>query len=239
MTESQLIHALATAARRLSSPGASPETVDEALEELSATAGVDCLLTDGRLDLRWRGGEEAEELRAAFEEALAALVVLAREAQARPADDVLDAHAFQHELLRCASAARWRDKRLAIAVFEVEGMSLGPGIDGRATIDIVGAAARSAVRQGDIVAHLGASRFAMLFPRAGVFEARAAYKRVTHAVASRVSEGLSCTAAGFAELDEQDADGNLLGQAVARLNAARLRRSYTGPHPSPTQPLAG
>jgi hypothetical protein len=239
MTEPQLIHALAAATRRLSQPGVSLNAIDQALAELGSAAGIDCVLTDGRLDMRWPEGASGE-IREAFEEAVSALVALAREAHSREADGVLDAQAFDHELNRCASAARWRDKRLALAVFEVEGLCLCPGVDGSHIVELVGAAARGAVRQGDVVAHLGASRFALLFPRAGTFEARAAYRRVKQTVATIEGGELTCTAAGFAELEE-GGDADLLGQALARLSTARLRRSYTGPyHPgSPTQPLAG
>jgi GGDEF domain-containing protein len=239
VTESQLFQALAGVAHRLSQPGASSDDIDGALAGLSSATGVDCVLTDGRLNLRW-DDEMSDELHGAFEEALAALLALAREAQSRTTEGVLDAHAFDHELHRCASAARWRDKRLSIAVFEVEGLALCPGVDGRHVVDLVGAAARGAVRHGDVVGHLGASRFALLFPRAGTFEARAAFRRVKQTLSAIEGEELSCTWAGFAELEE-DGDTNLLSQALARLNAARLRQSYTGPfHPSsPTHPLAG
>jgi GGDEF domain-containing protein len=239
MTESQLIHALAAAARRLSQPGAAAEIIDDALLELRSTAGVDCVLTDGGVDVRWPDDAPAEP-RGAFEEAVDALVGLAREAHGRD-QTVLDGHAFELELRRCTSAARWRDKRVSVAVFEVEGISLGPGIDGTRVVDLVGAAARTALRHGDLVGHLGASRFALLFPRAGTFEARAAYRRVQQTVAEIAGEQLSCSAAGFAELGERESGGNLLGEALARLSASRLRRSYTGPFQpgSPTQPLAG
>jgi GGDEF domain-containing protein len=239
MTESELFQALARTANRLSQTGAFPDDIEGALADLGATAGVDCILTEGQLRLTWHD-ESSEELHGAFEQALAALVALAREAQSRAVEGVLNAHAFDHELQRCASAARWRDKRLSIAVFEVEGLSLCPGIDGSHVVELVGAAARGAVRHGDVVGHLGASRFALLFPRDGTFEARAAFRRVKLMLASIEGEELSCSAAGFAELEEDDHAG-LLNQALTRMNAARVRQSYTGPvHPgSPMHPLAG
>jgi GGDEF domain-containing protein len=239
MTESELFQVLARTANRLSQAGAFPHDIEGALADLGAAAGVDCVLTDGQLRLSWHD-EGSDELHGAFEQALVALVTLAREAQGRAVDGVLDAHAFDHELQRCASAARWRDKRLSLAVFEVEGLSLCPGIDGSHVVELVGVAARGAVRHGDVVGHLGASRFALLFPRAGTFEARAAFRRVKLMLASIDGEDLSCTAAGFAELDE-DEDAGLLSQALTRMHAARLRQSYTGPvHPgSPMHPLAG
>jgi GGDEF domain-containing protein len=239
MTESELFQALARTANRLSQTGGFPDDIEGALADLGATAGVDCILTEGQLRLTWHD-ESSEELHGAFEQALAALVALAREAQSRAVEGVLNAHAFDHELQRCASAARWRDKRLSIAVFEVEGLSLCPGIDGSHVVELVGAAARGAVRHGDVVGHLGASRFALLFPRAGTFEARAAFRRVKLTLASVEGEELSCSAAGFAELEEDDHAG-LLNQALTRMNAARVRQSYTGPvHPgSPMHPLAG
>jgi GGDEF domain-containing protein len=127
-------------------------------------------------------------------------------------------------------------------VFEVDGMLLGPGIDESRLVELVGSAARRAVRQGDLVGHLGAGRFALLFPRAGTFEARAAFKRVRDAVQllELDGDGLACGAAGFAELDG-DTSGDLLGDALARLQAARVRQAYTGPigPGSPSTPLAG
>src|SRR5947209_1404026 len=103
-------------------------------------------------------------------------------------------------------------------------------------------AARRAVRQGDVVGHLGAGRFALLFPRAGTFEARAAYKRVRDAVGVLEvdGDGLACGAAGFAELDE-DGSGDLLADALVRLQAARVKQAYTGPigPGTPSTPLAG
>ncbi|MEA2424588.1 MAG: hypothetical protein QOH13_998, partial [Thermoleophilaceae bacterium] len=147
MTESELFQALASTANRLSHAGASPDDIEGALADLGVAAGVDCILTEGQLRLSWHD-EGPDELHRAFEQALAALIALAREAQSRAVEGVLNAHAFDHELQRCASAARWRDKRLSIAVFEVEGLSLCPGIDGSHIVELVGAAARGAVRHG-------------------------------------------------------------------------------------------
>ena len=66
---------------------------------------------------------------------------------------------------------------------------LGPGVDETRLVELVGEAARGSVRQGDVVGHLGAGRFALLFPRAGTFEARAAHRRVREAVSRLALDG--------------------------------------------------
>src|SRR4051812_11976924 len=109
MTESQLIQALATAIHRLSQPGASSETIDLVLAELRSDAGIDCALTGEGVEVRWPGAAR-DEPRAAFGDAISGLVALAREAHSRAMDGVLDSDAFVHELQRCATAARWRDR---------------------------------------------------------------------------------------------------------------------------------
>ena len=90
----------------------------------------------------------------------------------------LDARSFATELGRVTAAARWRGHDASLAVFDVDGVAHGPGVDESEMIAHVGALARSAVRSNDIVGHLGAGRFALLLPRAGSFEARSAYRRV-------------------------------------------------------------
>ncbi|MDX6494482.1 MAG: hypothetical protein QOE17_468, partial [Gaiellales bacterium] len=136
----------------------------------------------------------------------------------------------------------WRDKQLALCVFEVDGMTLGPGIDETRLVERVGSAARESVRSADLVGHLGAGRFALLFPRAGTFEARAAFRRVREALVGVEHEesGLVCGQAGYSELSE-DGSGDLLQDALTRLQTARTRHAYTGPigPNSPIQPLAG
>jgi GGDEF domain-containing protein len=232
---------IAGVAAALAAPGAGEQTIAEALADVRAQTGAEASFDDEqRLVLRWP--EAGDDSRADFERALGELIAIAREAIGRRSDGILDPQAFLAELERCASAARWRDRRLGVCVFEVDGMLLGPGIDESRMVELVGSAARRAVRQGDIVGHLGADRFALLVPRAGTFEARAAFKRVRDAVQllDLDGDGLACGAAGFAELDG-DAGGDLLGEALARLQAARVRQAYTGPigPGSPTTPLAG
>ena len=104
----------------------------------------------------------------------------------------------------------------------------------------MGALARSAVRHDDRVGHLGADNFALLFPRAGEFEARAAFKRVRAALAGSelVAGGVVCGAAGFAELSEHESGAELLADARERLSLARRRAYYPSPT-DPSQPLAG
>ena len=241
MNDPALMRVIAEAACALAAPEADERTLGAVLVEVREQTGAEASFDDEqRLVLRWPdgGGDDRDD----FEQALGHLLALAREAIGRQSDGILDPQAFLAELERCASAARWRDRRLAMCVFDVEGLLLGPGIDESRLVDLVGSAARRAVRQGDVVGHLGAGRFALLFPRAGTFEARAAYKRVRDAVGLLEvdGDGLACGAAGFAELDE-DGSGDLLADALARLQAARVRQAYTGPvgPGSPSTPLAG
>ena len=79
---------------------------------------------------------------------------------------------------------------------------------------LVGQAARRCVRGDDVVGHLGAAQFGLLFPRAGTFEARSAYRRVRDAV-MRIEweQGLICSAAGFAELEPGQTGAELLADA--------------------------
>src|SRR2546425_3291674 len=181
MTEPTLIHVLADTARLLAAPDAGPDTLERALTDVSQRSGATIAVgEDGALAFSW-SDEGDQELRTAFEQALIQLVNVARGAFGRPGG-ILDRDSFLHELERCASAARWRDKQLALCVFEVEGMTLGPGIDETRLVESVGSAARESVRSADLVGHLGAGRFALLFPRAGTFEARAAFRRVRDAL---------------------------------------------------------
>jgi GGDEF domain-containing protein len=242
MTEPTLILVLADVAALLALPDASFETLEQALERASERAGVEITMSDaGELAFAWRETGD-EQLRSAFEAALSQMALLARGSFSRAEAGILDRHGFLHELERCASAARWRDKQLALCVFEVDGMTLGPGTDETRLVESVGTAARGAVRSADLVGHLGAGRFALLFPRAGTFEARAAFRRVRDALIALQYEGevLVCGRAGYAELGE-DGSGDLLHDALARLQAARMRHAYTGPlgPGDPTQPLAG
>jgi GGDEF domain-containing protein len=241
MTESTLIHVLADTARLLAAPDAGPDTLEQALTDVSRRTGATITIgEDGALTFSW-SDERDQELRTAFEQGLIQLVRLARGAFGRPGG-ILDRDSFLHELERCASAARWRDKQLALCVFEVEGMTLGPGIDETRLVETVGSAARESVRSADLVGHLGAGRFALLFPRAGTFEARAAFRRVRDALVGVEYEGsgLVCGQAGYAELSE-DGSGDLLCEALTRLQTARTRNAYIGPMGpgSPSQPLAG
>jgi len=150
MTEPTLIHALADTARLLAAPDAGAETLERALTNVSQRTGVRITVgEDGALAFGWPG-EGDPQLRAAFEQALVQLITLARGAFGRPGG-ILDRDSFLHELERCASAARWRDRQLALCVFEVEGMTLGPGIDETRLVETVGSAARESVRSADLV----------------------------------------------------------------------------------------
>ncbi len=130
--------------------------------------------------------EEPSREQESFVDALGHCVALALAAGVAGEEALLDSGAFAVELERTVAAARWRSQSLAVAVFTVHGFELGPGaIDQRDLILHVGALARSAVRHDDRVGHLGADHFALLFPRAGEFEARAAFKRVRAALAGQ------------------------------------------------------
>jgi hypothetical protein len=239
MDESSMLRALADIVRGLAGPeGPSAPAADvlaEPLQRIGAEADVD---TGGTIALRWLDGG-MDDGRAAFESVVNDIAEVSRQAAARHAGATLDPAAFRSEVARCAAAARWRDGRLSLCVFEIEGLMLGPGVDETRLVELVGEAARGSVRQGDVVGHLGAGRFALLFPRAGMFEARAAHRRVREAVGRLALDGeeLACGPAGFAELGE-DGSVDLLADAVARLQAARMRNAYTGPG-APSAPLAG
>ncbi len=242
MSESNLITVLADAAAALAAPDADLETLQATLAAAQVQTGVAIAVDDeGGLTFTWPEPGD-DQPRADFERALGHMVTLARGSFGRAGGGILDNDGFLHELDRCASAARWRDKQLALCVFEVEGMTLGPGTDESGLVASVGSAARASVRSADLVGHLGAGRFALLFPRAGTFEARAAFRRVRDALVGIQHEGadLVCGQAGYSELSE-DGSGDLLRDALSRLQAARTRHAYTGPFgpSSPTQPLAG
>src|SRR5438876_1159635 len=109
MTEPTLIHALADAARLMAAPDAGLDTLERALTDVSQRTGATITVgEDGALAFSWPD-ERDNELRAAFEQGLIQLVNLARGAFGRPGG-ILDRDSFLHELERCASAARWRDK---------------------------------------------------------------------------------------------------------------------------------
>ena len=243
MDEPNLIQVIAQVARELAAPETGEEAFEAALMHVREQTGAEVSFDEEqRVVVRWpSGGGDAAQL--AFEQALGDVLSLAREAIGRDGDVTLNPQSFLAELERCSSAARWRDRQLSLCVFDVEGLILGPGIDESRLVDLVGATASRSVRQGDVVGHLGAGRFALLFPRAGTFEARAAFKRVRDRLGELNIEGdgVTCAQAGFAELDEDGAQ-DLLAMALERLRTARVRHAYTGPigpgSPS-TTPLAG
>ena len=235
----QLIGILARAAAALAAPHADAGVIDRVLASAPEEAGLPCRLhlTSAGVAADWDGAPSG--LHEAFVDALSHCVSLGLAAGAATDEAVLDNTAFAVELERAVAAARWRSQPLAVAVFGVHGLELGPGsIDQRDLIVHVGAMARSAVRHDDRVGHLGADQFALLFPRAGTFEARAAFKRVRAALAGSelLAGGILCGAVGFAELGEQQSGAELLAGARERQSVARRRAYYP---PDPTQPLAG
>ncbi len=238
MTELELIVLLAETARELAAPDAPPDALATAAARVSELSGLPVDLQ--RLaDTRPQDVSALSAAEVAFLDALGSVAALAA-SRAGSGDVLLDSPAFDHELERLAIAARWRGQNLAVAVFDVLGMALGPGVDEGALVAHVGAVCRSVVRAGDLVAHLGAGQFALLFPRAGTFEARAAMKRVRTAVQNAPLQGteLICGAAGFAELHDVADQQEILHEARVRLAASRMRSSYVSPS-SPTTPLAG
>ncbi len=240
--EPSLIQVLSRAARIVADseePQASLEIALAAISgELSGIATVE--RADRNVTVIWLDGV-ADADRDAFAAAVASMAALAYQSSGRSNDTVLDAGAFLVTLDRIAAAARWRGARMAVSVFEVEGMVLGPGTDESTLVGTVGRAAHSCVRGDDVVGHLGAAQFAVLFPRAGTFEARSAFRRVRDAVMQiELGDGLICGAAGFAELDPGGTGATMLAEARERLNAARTKNAYVSPGGgSPITPMAG
>jgi GGDEF domain-containing protein len=241
VSDPALIHVLANAARTLAASDAPEGSMERLLTSIDRELGNAATIgrQDGTVTVTWHDDDHGEG-RQAFAETLAALIELAGRARERELTSILDAQSFAGALDRVAAGARWRGARMAIAVFELDGMLLGPGIDESVLVGTDGQAARRVVRGDDIVGHLGASQFALLFPRAGTFEARSAFRRVRDAVMRfEGGEELACGSAGFAELEPGQTGAELLNQARSRMAAARVRSAYTSPGGgSPTQPLA-
>jgi GGDEF domain-containing protein len=241
MRELRLIEILSDATAALAAPDLDAREVERVLSDAVERASVPCTLrataTGIEIDCRRSPGR----LEVAFVSVLSECAKLALAAAGVSAGLTLDAHGFALELERAASVARWRGQPLAVAVFELVGLEMGPGmIDQADVVGQIGALALSGVRQDDRVAHLGAGQFALLFPRAGTFEARAAFKRVRAALAASegMSRDLSFGPAGFAELIEGGTGAELLAEARERQTQARMRRAYLAPV-DPTHPMAG
>jgi GGDEF domain-containing protein len=238
MSNLELMRALSEAVAAMAAPDADPDVIDRVLGELPGQVGLPCtlLLTPSGIQVSWRS--EPEPFQEAFVAALGHCVTLAV-AVVHAGTEVLDQAGLVAELHRAVAAARWRGERIALAVFDVHGLALGPGIDESGAVAHLGAVARSVVRHDDVVGHLGAGRFALLFPRAGTFEARAAYRRVRKALLSseHAPAGLTCGTAGFAELEPDTRNDDLLALALERQSAARRRLAYIGPA-DPLHPLA-
>jgi hypothetical protein len=238
MSDLDLIRVLAAATAALAAPDADPGVIDRVLDTLPAQADLDCrlrLAPDG-LRVDWQTPPTAGQ--EAFVDVLAQAVQLAVAAAGHESPGVLDPAGFAAAVERGVAAARWRGGRVSVAVFDVYGLLLGPGIDESGVVARVGVLARSAVRQNDVVGHLGAARFALLLPGGGSFEARSAFKRVRDALAA-APDGVECAAAGFAELgDDLETAAELLAAAAERHTEARRRMAYVGPG-DPLHPLAG
>jgi GGDEF domain-containing protein len=241
MREHRLIEILSGAAAALTAPEADPETIEHVLADAVARAAVPCTLRLTSYGVDIDCSRPPGRLELAFLSVLSDCAKLALAAVGASAGRTLDGHGFGLELERSAAIARWRGQPLAVAVFEVEGLEMGPGmIDQADVVAEVGTLALGAVRQDDRVGHLGAAQFALLFPRAGMFEARSAFKRVRAALAAseRMSRDLAIGPVGFAELAEEGSGAAVLAAARERQTRARVRRAYLSPV-DPTHPLAG
>jgi GGDEF domain-containing protein len=241
MREVRLIEILADATAALAAPQADPDGVESILADALERAGVSSTLRPTSAGIEIERAGSHGRLESAFLTVLDESARLALAAGGASSGRTLDAHGFALELERAASIARWRGHSLAVAVFEILGLEMGPGmIDQADVVDDVGALALSAVRQDDRVGHIGAAQFALLFPRAGTFEARSAFKRVRTAMAGseRMSRDLAIGAVGFAELGEHGSGADLLATARERQAHTRMRRVYLSPV-DPTHPLAG
>ena len=235
---------LAAAAQTLAASDTPVDSLESALATIERELGPLARIerTDDGISVTWTDGGHDEE-RTAFADGLTSLVALALRSGSSGATGLVDAQTFAAAVDRVASAARFRGARMAVAVFEVEGVVLEPGVDATGVLERIGSAARSCVRGDDVVGHLGAAQFALLFPRAGTFEARAAFRRVRDAVLllDQGESGLACGQAGFAELEAGQTGAQLLGEARSRLKAARLKSAYLSPGggSGPMTPLAG
>ncbi len=238
MSDLELMRALSRAAAAMVAPDADPGVIERVLASVPEEAGLPCQLelTAAGMSVAWTADPEPGQ--EAFVAALGHCVALAV-AVGHGVFGVIDRAGLVAELHRAVAAARWRGEHIAVAVFEVDGLVLGPGVDESPTVALLGGVARGVVRRDDVVGHLGAGRFALLLPRAGTFEARAAFRRVRAAlVASDNAVGLTCGAAGFAELEpDSQGDVDLLALALDRLTEARRRSAYVGPV-DPMHPLA-
>jgi GGDEF domain-containing protein len=238
MSDLELIRALSRAAAGMAAPDARPNVIENVLASVPGETGLPAqlrLTADG-MHVTWMREPTAGE--AAFAEALGHCVDLAV-AVAHGNRGVLDQASLAAELQRAVAAAHWRGERIAVAVFDVRGLALRPGVDASEAVAQLGAVAREVVRHDDVVGHLGAGRFALLFPRAGTFEARAAFRRVRAALLASedVPPGISCGNVGFAELEQGMRADELLAAALERLTEARRRGAYLGPA-DPSHPLA-
>jgi GGDEF domain-containing protein len=241
MRELRLLEILSEAAAALTAPQADPETVERVLAAALARASVPCTLHSTSSGIEIDCSRSPGRLEQAFVSVLSDCAKLALSAAGASVGRTLDGHGFGLELERSAAIARWRGQPLAVAVFEVQGLEMGPGmIDQADVVSEVGTLALGAVRQDDRVGHLGAAQFALLFPRAGMFEARSAFKRVRAALAAseQMSRDLAIGPVGFAELAEEGSGAAVLAAARERQAQARVRRAYLAPV-DPTHPLAG
>jgi hypothetical protein len=128
VTDAVLMQLLAGAARTLAAADTPETSIERLLNSIDGELGETATVArvDGTVGITWHDGTHSAS-RDAFAEGLTALTELAVRSQSRVQADILDAGGFASALDRVAAGARWRGARMAIAVFEVEGMLLGPG----------------------------------------------------------------------------------------------------------------
>jgi GGDEF domain-containing protein len=230
----RLMELLADCADAMAS-GAALERIGRRVESvLECTSEVE----DGVLRLRFTQPPTRAEV--SFAGALASMSQLAQPLAQHPDGAPLDPQGFLHAAEQAVAAARLRRHPLTVAVVEVEGMELGPGVDEAHLVARVGGVARECVRTDDLVGHLGANQFALLLPRTGAFEARVAVRRFRAALGETLLDGerLVSELVGYAGVEDGASAAQVLAAARTRLAAARRRLAYRRPS-GPTRPIAG
>ena len=137
---------LARAAQTLAAADEPEAALDRVLDGVARDLGPIATIErgEGTLAVTWHDGVHGED-RDTFAEALAAIANLAHRSHGAENDRVLDAAGFRGAVDRVSAGARWRGARMAVTVFQVEGMVLGPGV-GRVEAGRAGRAGRPHVR---------------------------------------------------------------------------------------------
>ena len=121
-----LMDVLSRAAAALAAPQADAGVIDRILGSTPNEAGLEChlMLSPEGLVAQWDAEPTREQ--ESFVDALGHCVALALAAGVAGEEALLDNGAFAVELERTVAAARWRSQSLAVAVFTVHGLELGP-----------------------------------------------------------------------------------------------------------------